>query len=64
MIGDVVSLKLRRKQKARVEKESAATANRAKFGRTKNERKAIAAKQTQDRNRLDGHKRDKRCRTT
>ena len=56
MMGEILSLKLHRKRKARVAKESGAAANRAKFGRTKEERNLTEAKRDQVEKQLDGHK--------
>ena len=58
MMGEIVSLKRRRKQKARLEKQAEAAANRIKFGRAKKERVETAAMRALDGKRLDGHKRD------
>ena len=55
-MGEILSLKLHRKRKARANKESEAAANRAKFGRTKDERKLTAAKRDREKQHLDGHK--------
>lgn len=57
-MAEIVTLRQARKAKARAEKEQAAEANRARFGRTKAERdieRKISEKQNRD---LDGHKRD------
>ena len=57
-MAEIVNLRQARKAKARAEKEQAAEANRARFGRTKAERdieRKISEKQNRD---LDGHKRD------
>ncbi|MGH6855779.1 MAG: DUF4169 family protein [Aestuariivirga sp.] len=56
MTGDVVSLKLHRKRKAFADKESAAAENRAKYGRSKNERRIAKAERDHAEKRLDGHK--------
>jgi hypothetical protein len=56
MMGEVLSLKLHRKRKTRSAKESEAAANRAKFGRAKDERKLTEAKRDREEKRLDGHK--------
>ena len=55
-MGEIFSLKLHRKRKARVVAESEAAANRAKFGRAKDERKLTGAKLDQEKKRLDDHK--------
>ncbi|MBF9031483.1 DUF4169 family protein [Rhodobacterales bacterium HKCCE3408] len=53
-----VNLNRFRKDKAREERKAKADANAAKFGRTKAERIAEAAREAQARKLLDGHKRD------
>lgn len=58
-MGDLLSLKLHRKRKARAEKESSAAANRANFGRGKEERKLLRAKGEHEKKRLDQHKIEK-----
>lgn len=55
-MAEIVNLKTFRKQKARAEKEQAASENRAKFGRTKAEKLLEKAKADQAATRLDGHK--------
>jgi fumarate hydratase class II len=54
----VVSLGRARKAKARADAKRQADANAAKFGRTKAEREAEAAKREAEARRLDGHERD------
>ena len=56
-MGDVVNLNDRRKQKARAEKMAKASANRAKFGRTKSDRQRDALEASNEERRLDGAKR-------
>ena len=46
MTGEVVNLRLRRKQRAREEAEKSAAANRARFGQSKADRQRRAAEQT------------------
>ena len=58
MSGKVVSLSGARKAKARAEKRALADANAARFGRTKAERLADAARAAKARVRLDGHERE------
>jgi membrane protein involved in colicin uptake len=58
MTGKVVSLGRARKAKARADAKRQADANAAKFGRTKAERDAEAAKREAEARRLDGHERD------
>jgi len=58
MMAEIVNLRQARKAKARSEKDDAAAANRAKFGRTKAEKQAEAAKAALATKALDGHKRD------
>lgn len=57
-MGDIVNLNDRRKQKAREEKTAKAAANRAKFGRTKSDKKLEEARRSADVRKLDGVKRD------
>ena len=57
-MGEIVSLKLRRKSKARAEKEAQAAGNRVAFGRTKDERKLTDARNEKSVKDLDGHKRE------
>lgn len=56
-MGDIVSLKLKRKDKARAIREADAAANRAKHGRTKEEKQRTAAADALAARKLDGHKR-------
>lgn len=58
-MGEIVSLRRVRKQKARTEKEKEAAANRVKFGRSREEREFTDARRLQAEHRLDDHKRDK-----
>ncbi len=58
-MGDLLSLRLHRKRKARAVKENVASANRAKFGRTKDERNLTEAKREQKEKLLDDHKIEK-----
>jgi hypothetical protein len=58
-MGDIVNLNDRRKKKAREDKAAGAAANRAKFGRTKGEKKLEEQKRSADVRRLDGAKREK-----
>lgn len=58
MAGDIVSLKLYRKVKAREAKEREAAANRAAHGRPKVERLRTEAEEARQRDRLDAVKRD------
>jgi hypothetical protein len=57
-MADIVSLSKARKAKARVAKEATAAENRVKFGRTKAEKAAEAAKDALAQKRLDGAKRE------
>ena len=57
-MGDIVSLKLHRKRKARADRDEQAAENRAKSGRAKDERKLTQAEQANAGKTLDGHKRD------
>jgi len=55
-MADIFNLKLHRKRKARTLKEFEAATNRAKFGRTRDERKLADSKRELDNKRLDSHK--------
>jgi hypothetical protein len=55
-MGDIVSLKRHRKQKARIARDEQAAVNRAKFGQTKDERELAAALRRKSERDLDGHK--------
>lgn len=57
-MGDIVSLKLKRKDKARAARETEAAANRAKFGRSKDEKQRSAGEEVLAQRKLGGHKRD------
>lgn len=57
-MGEILSLKLHRKRKARAEKDTDAARNRAKFGRAKDERTLTKSKRDLEMKRLDSHKRD------
>ena len=57
-MGDVINLRQARKARARTEKEAAAAANRARFGRTKAEKQAEDAKRELTQKQLDSHKRE------
>jgi hypothetical protein len=56
MSGDVVNLRLARKRKAREEAEAAASANRTKFGRSKQEKQLSGALRTMETQRIEGKK--------
>ena len=53
MAGDVINLRVARKQKARREKDAKAAQNRIMFGRTKAEKEASAAERDLQARRLD-----------
>ncbi|MFC2927012.1 MULTISPECIES: DUF4169 family protein [Hyphobacterium] len=53
-----INLRAARKAKARAEKEKAADANRAAFGRTKAERLKAKTEKEKANSHLDGHKRE------
>ena len=57
-MGDVVSLKLHKKRKARAEKEAVAEQNRISHGRSKAERELTGARNEKAKTDLDGLKRD------
>ncbi|HSP26792.1 MAG TPA: DUF4169 family protein [Saliniramus sp.] len=54
MTGDVVNLRLARKRKAREEAEAAASANRTKFGRSKQEKQLTSAIREIETQRIEG----------
>lgn len=54
-MGEVVNLNKFRKAKARAEKEAAAAANRARTGRTKEQRRAAEDEVARQNKHLDGH---------
>jgi hypothetical protein len=56
-MGDIVSLKQTRKDKAREEKEIRAAGNRVKFGQTKAEKQKTKIESNRAARDLDGHKR-------
>jgi hypothetical protein len=55
---EVINLKQKRKAKARTEKEKKAIENRAKFGRTKEEKQIEKLKAAQAERHIQGHKRE------
>jgi ribosomal protein S2 len=57
-MADIINLKAVKKAKARAEKERTAEANRAKHGRTKDERSRTEAEQDRLDHTLDGAKMD------
>jgi len=57
-LAEVVNLRQKRKEKARVDKEKRAAQNRAKFGRTRAEKKKETLEQSQNRKTVDDAKRD------
>jgi hypothetical protein len=57
-MGDVVSLKLHRKRRARTEREAEAEQNRISFGRSKAERELTTAQNEKARLDLDALKRE------
>jgi len=56
-MADILSLSKARKTKAKAEKEATAAENRVKFGRTKAEKAADAAKKALAEKSIDAHKR-------
>jgi hypothetical protein len=58
-MGEIVSLKLKRKQIQRAEKQQTAEANRQKFGRSKAEKSATILEQQRAQKSLDALKREK-----
>lgn len=59
-MAEIVNLNRARKKKRAAEKEKAAEANRAKFGRTKAEKETQRAEKELADRALDGAKRDER----
>lgn len=57
-MAEIVNLRQARKAKARAGKQAAAAENRVRFGRTKAERDAEAARRQLADKGLDGHRRD------
>jgi hypothetical protein len=58
LTGEIINLRLARKNKARADAEKQAEENRLKFGRSKAEKSLNAAKKDLTDKSLDGHKRD------
>jgi hypothetical protein len=58
MSAEIINLRQAKKARARATKEADATANRAKFGRTKMERQLTRTESELEARRLDAHKRD------
>jgi hypothetical protein len=56
-MADILSLSKARKNKAKADKEATAAENRVKFGRTKAEKAADAAKKALAEKSIDAHKR-------
>jgi hypothetical protein len=57
-MAGIVNLRQARKARARAEKETEAAANRSRFGRTKAERDAEAARRALAEKALEGHRRE------
>jgi hypothetical protein len=58
-MAEIVNLRRARKDKARAEEQRAAEANRAAFGRTKDEKRRTQAEAEKAARHLDQHRRDK-----
>lgn len=56
-MGEIINLRTARKARVRADKERAAEANRAKFGRTKGERQAQAQEEQRRERLLEGSRR-------
>ena len=56
-MAEILNLRQARKSKARAEAAAVADANRARFGRSKAEKRETAARDALAMRRLDGHKR-------
>jgi hypothetical protein len=57
-MGEIINLRQTRKRATAAEKEATARANRARYGRTKAERKLAEAEAAKTRKLLDGAKRE------
>ncbi len=57
-MGEIINLRIARKAKARSDNETAAAANRAKFGTTKSEKLLTKALKKIDKKHLDAHQLD------
>ncbi len=57
MTGDIVNLRQFRKNKIRSEKQKKAAGNRAKFGRTKAQKRLEKSEKDSQIRKLDGHNR-------
>ncbi|MFD1702704.1 DUF4169 family protein [Methylopila henanensis] len=57
-MADIVNLRQARKQRKRDAKEAGASENRIRFGRSKGEKAAEAARREQTARLLDGHRRE------
>ncbi len=57
-MAELVNLKLHRKRRDRSRREADAAANRAKFGRTREERDLADLERAREVARLDAHKRE------
>ena len=58
-MAEIVNLRVARKRKARAAAETAADANRARFGRSKAEKQRDIGSRELARSFLDGHRRDR-----
>ena len=58
MMAEIVNLRLARKARKRAERQSEASANRAKFGQSKEEKKAARLNAERAARTLDGAKRE------
>ena len=57
-MAEIINLRTARKNKARADKAMAAEQNRAKFGRSKAEKRMLDAEKSRAVRQIDGHKRD------
>jgi hypothetical protein len=57
-MAEIINLRQARKRKAKADKEAKAAANRAAFGRAKDERSLEDARRDRERRHIDSHKRD------
>lgn len=57
-MAEIVNLRQARKRKSRAEKETLASENRIKFGRTKAEKSSLDTRSAKEKHELDGKKLD------
>ena len=57
-MADIINLRRARKDKARADKEARAAENRIRFGRTKDEKLLVEARERLAERRVEAHRRD------